>query len=131
MESRPHIVDEAGLIGNWGGVVSSMAEQLGLELDGIESSYELLPADEGFEFQGRRIEAGTIAAMRFEIVGVVGAQPKVAVEHVTRTKADQAPEWARASHFFRSPFLRGGEGVRRLPDRHRRVTERRLRGPVP
>ncbi len=96
MESRPHIVDEAGLIGNWGGVVSSMAEQLGLELDGIESSYELLPADEGFEFQGRRIEAGTIAAMRFEIVGVVGGQPKVAVEHVTRTKADQAPEWARA-----------------------------------
>ena len=34
--------------------------------------------------------------MRFEIVGVVGGQPKVAVEHVTRTKADQAPEWARA-----------------------------------
>ena len=68
-----------------------MAEQLGLELDGIESSYELLPADERFDFQGRRIEAGTIAAMRFEIVGVVGGQPKVAVEHVTRTKADQAP----------------------------------------
>jgi hypothetical protein len=92
----PPIVDPNGLRGNWGGVVSSLADQLGLALDSIETSYEIWPAAEAFAYQGRRIEVGTIAAMRFEIAGVVDGVTRVAVEHVTRTQDDQAPEWGRA-----------------------------------
>ena len=53
-----------------------------MELDGIETSHELWPSEDTFEYQGRTIEQGTIAGFRFEIAGVVGGQTKVAVEHV-------------------------------------------------
>jgi 4-hydroxy-tetrahydrodipicolinate reductase len=95
-DSVPPIVDPNGLKGNWGGVISSIAEQLGLELEAIDTAFELWPAEEGFNYQGRRIEQGTIAAMRFEILGMVGGRPRVAIEHVTRTLPDQAPNWNRA-----------------------------------
>jgi 4-hydroxy-tetrahydrodipicolinate reductase len=34
--------------------------------------------------------------MRFEIAGVVDGTTRIAVEHVTRTQPDQAPDWIRA-----------------------------------
>ena len=94
IDTQPPIVDPAGM-SQWAGVVASIAEQLGVTLDGIETAYELWPAEDSFEYQGRRIEAGTIAGFRFEIAGVVGGQKKVAVEHITRTHEDQAPGWPR------------------------------------
>ena len=94
MATIPPIVDPGGLRSNWGGVVASIAEQLGVTLEGIETSHEMWAAEEGFDYQGRRIEPGTIAAMRFEIAGMVGGRAKVAIEHVTRTRPGQAPDWA-------------------------------------
>jgi len=94
IDTQPPIVDPAGLR-TWASMVTSIAEQLGVTLDGIETSYEFHPADETFEYQGRQIEAGTIAGVRFEIAGKVNGQTKVAVEHVTRTLEHQAPQWAR------------------------------------
>jgi 2,4-diaminopentanoate dehydrogenase len=94
LDAPPAMVDPAGLR-NWTGVITSIAEQLGIVLDGIETSFELLPAAESFDYQGRRIEAGTIAGVRFEIAGLVNGSTKVAVEHVTRTREDQAPDWPR------------------------------------
>jgi hypothetical protein len=95
-DATPPIIDPAGMM-PWAGVVRSMAEQLGVELDGVETSYELLAADEAFEYQGRRIERGTIAGFRFEIAGVVAGRTRLAVEHVTRTRADQAPHWPNSA----------------------------------
>jgi 2,4-diaminopentanoate dehydrogenase len=94
VDTVPPIVDPRGL-GHWAGVIRMIADQLGVEVDEITTAHELFPAPEGFDYQGRRIEAGTIAAMRFEIVGVVGGRPAIAVEHVTRTREDQAPGWPR------------------------------------
>jgi hypothetical protein len=94
IDALPPIVDPAGM-SQWAGVVASIAEQLGVDLDGIETASELWPAEEAFDYQGRRIEAGTIAGFRFEIAGVVDGKQKVAVEHITRTHADQAPHWPR------------------------------------
>jgi len=96
VDTVPPIVDPNGLTANWGGVISSIAEQLGLALDSIETSFELWPAETGFDYQGRRIEPGTIAAMRFEILGMAEGVARVAVEHVTRTQPEQAPAWNRA-----------------------------------
>ncbi|OBY29057.1 hypothetical protein ACT18_25185, partial [Mycolicibacter kumamotonensis] len=56
---------------------------------------ELNPADETFDYQGRTIEKGTVSALRFEIVGLVDGEPRVAVEHVTRTRDQEAPQWVR------------------------------------
>ena len=96
VDTAPPIVDPAGML-PWAGVVRSMAEQLGVVLDGIETSYELLPADNAFDYQGRRIDAGTIAGFRFEIAGMVDGCTRLAVEHVTRTHADQAPHWPNSA----------------------------------
>jgi 2,4-diaminopentanoate dehydrogenase len=95
IDTVPPIVDPRGLRNNWGGVIGMIAGQLGVELDDITTAHEMFPAPEAFDYQGRRIEAGTIAAMRFEIVGVAGGRPTIAVEHVTRTQPGQAPAWAR------------------------------------
>ncbi|MCU1346142.1 MAG: hypothetical protein JWL70_2408 [Acidimicrobiia bacterium] len=94
IDTAPPMVDPTGLR-NWAGVVTSIAEQLGVTLDSVDTSYELWPAEEGFDYQGRRIEKGTIAGVRFEIAGMVNGRPKVAVEHVTRTLDHQAPHWPR------------------------------------
>jgi hypothetical protein len=52
-----------------------------------------VPAPEAFDVASGRIEAGTTAAMRFEIRGVVGGKTRVVVEHVTRLRDDLAPDW--------------------------------------
>jgi 4-hydroxy-tetrahydrodipicolinate reductase len=96
VDSEPPIVNPSGML-QWAGVVRSMAEQLDVELDDIATSHELLPAPEAFEYQGRRIEAGTIAGFRFEIAGVSGGRKRIAIEHITRTRADQAPDWPSSS----------------------------------
>jgi hypothetical protein len=92
IDTEPPIVDPAGM-SQWAGVVMSIAEQLGVTLDGIETSSEFWPAEEAFDYQGRRIDAGTIAGFRFEIAGVIDGAKMVAVEHITRTREEQAPEW--------------------------------------
>jgi 2,4-diaminopentanoate dehydrogenase len=42
---------------------------------------------------GMTIEAGTIAGIRFSISGLVGAEPVFVINHVTRMRADIAPDW--------------------------------------
>ena len=41
------------------------------------------------------IAAGTMGAVRFEVIGTVDGVPRIVVEHVTRTHPDQVPEWAQ------------------------------------
>ena len=41
---------------------------------------------------------GTVAAVRFQIEGVVGGEPVIVVEHVTRLRADLRPDWAQPAH---------------------------------
>jgi len=95
LDPPPPITTPEGLLANWAGVVAQMAAQLGLQLDEITTHVELNPADEAFDYQGRTIEQGTVSALRFEIVGLVDGQPRVAVEHVTRTRDQEAPQWVR------------------------------------
>ena len=41
------------------------------------------------------VEAGTVSAIRFEVSGIVAGKSVISAEHVTRTRADQAPDWPR------------------------------------
>ncbi|HEX8803649.1 MAG TPA: hypothetical protein VF743_05635 [Acidimicrobiales bacterium] len=77
----------------WGSVVRQIAAGLDVELDGIEEWYERRPAPEAFDVDAGRIEAGTVAALHFEVRGVRGGRPVVVLEHVTRLRDDLAPEW--------------------------------------
>lgn len=88
------ILLQPGVLGlAWGGTIRLLAEGLGVELDGIRETYERVTADEAFDIPTGRIEAGTVAALHFEVEGIVGGRPAIVVEHVTRLRDDLAPEW--------------------------------------
>ena len=77
----------------WGSVVSQIAAGLEIELDEIVEYHERLPAPERFVIPSGPIEAGTTAAMRFEVRGMRGGKPVVVLEHVTRLRPDLGPDW--------------------------------------
>jgi len=77
----------------WGPVVSLVADALGAELDAIEEWHEVIYADEDFEIASGPIAKGTVSGMRFEIRGMVDGEARVIVEHVTRLRDQDAPEW--------------------------------------
>jgi 2,4-diaminopentanoate dehydrogenase len=45
------------------------------------------------------VRAGTISGMRFEIVGVAGGEERIVVEHVTRLRDEDAPDWPQGQGY--------------------------------
>ncbi len=76
-----------------------VADALGVQLDEIRERFHP-PAitDKKLEIAVGTIEAGTIAGIRFETIGVVDGREAIIIEHVNRISDDVAPEWPRASH---------------------------------
>src|SRR6476659_1265524 len=70
-----------------------VADGLGVELEAIRGHFEPVLAPEKYEIASGTIEKGTVAAMRFGLSGFVGGRPALVIEHVTRTRADLAPDW--------------------------------------
>ena len=83
----------------WGPVLHLVATAIGLELDDVQETHEILRADEDIKIASGTIEAGTISGMRFEIIGLVGGEERVVVEHVTRMRDDDAPEWPQGNGY--------------------------------
>ncbi len=81
----------------WGTAIRMIAAGLGIEIDEIVEFWEAEPAPESYDIAAGRIEQGTIAALHFSITGLVAGHPAVVVEHVTRTRDDLRPDWARPS----------------------------------
>ena len=93
MEASPILLLPGVLTLAWGGMVEVLAAGLGVELDGLEEWHERLPAPETFEVLGRPVEQGTMAGLRFEIRGMVGGEPRIVIEHVSRLHDDVGPDW--------------------------------------
>jgi len=81
----------------WGTAIRMMASAIGVEVDEIVEFWEAEPAPETYEIAAGTIEKGTIAALHFSISGMVDGHPAIVVEHVTRTRDDLRPDWARPS----------------------------------
>ena len=79
----------------WGTAIHMLAAGLGVQIDEITESFELEPAPEDIEVAVGTIAKGTVAAVRFEINGMVDGRPVVVVEHVTRVRDDLRPDWAQ------------------------------------
>ncbi len=77
----------------WGSVVRQLAAGLGLTLDGLEEMYLREPAPADFDIAAGHIPAGSAAALRFEVIGLVDGAPAVVLEHVTRLREDLCPHW--------------------------------------
>ncbi|MGV0796167.1 diacylglycerol kinase, partial [Mycolicibacterium elephantis] len=72
----------------WGTAIRQLAAGLGVEVDEIKDSVEQEPAPEDFDVAVGTIKKGTVAALRFQIEGMVKGKPVIVVEHVTRLRPD-------------------------------------------
>ncbi|MGI9124107.1 MAG: NAD(P)H-dependent amine dehydrogenase family protein, partial [Mycobacterium sp.] len=79
----------------WGTAIREMAAGLGIDVDAITESYELEPAPEAFDIAAGHIAEGGVAAVRFQINGMVDGHPAIVIEHVTRLRGDLRPDWAQ------------------------------------
>jgi hypothetical protein len=82
----------------WGTAIRQLAAGLGVEVDEIRDSVEQEPAPEDLDVAAGHIAKGTVAALRFQIEGIVKGKPVIVVEHVTRLRADLRPDWAQPAH---------------------------------
>lgn len=95
VDSTPLLFLPGVLAMAWGTAIRMMAAGLGIEVDEITEFWEAEPAPESYDIAAGRIEKGTIAALHFSISGLVDGHPAIVVEHVTRTRDDLRPDWAR------------------------------------
>ena len=77
----------------WGPVIELVAAALDVELDEITEWHEIIRADEDIEIASGTVPAGTISGMRFQIRGMLAGEPRIVVEHVTRLRDEDAPDW--------------------------------------
>jgi hypothetical protein len=72
-----------------------VAEGLGATIESFAYDRQVALAPEAFDVAAGRIEAGTVAAMRFSATAIIGGRRALTVEHITRLAPDVAPEWPR------------------------------------
>jgi hypothetical protein len=78
----------------WGGQVRLMARALGVAVDEIRETVERRPLEATVSTRTMGdFEAGNQGAVRFEVQGFVGGEPRIVVEHVTRIHPSCAPDW--------------------------------------
>jgi hypothetical protein len=78
----------------WGGQIRLIARGLGVELDEIRETVDRRPLDTTVTTRTMgEFEAGTQGAVRFEVQGIVGGEPRIVIEHVTRIHPSCAPDW--------------------------------------
>lgn len=77
----------------WGPMIRTVADGMGVELDDITESVERLALTEPVDTIQGRFDADTQGAFRFEVAGIVGGEPRLVVEHVTRISPELAPDW--------------------------------------
>lgn len=93
LDHTPLLLVPGALSFAWGGTLRLLAEGLGVTLDEIRQTHERRPAPERFETPIGVVEKDTMAALRFEVQGIVDGRPALVVEHVTRMRDDLAPDW--------------------------------------
>ena len=93
LDATPLLLLPGVLAFAWGGVVRMIAEALGVELDEIREVHERAALDHDVEIGVGSVPAGTQAGLRFEVQGIVGGEPRIVIEHVTRLDDAVAPDW--------------------------------------
>jgi len=91
----PFLYQPGVLSAAWGVAIRQLAAGMGVELDDIVDSVEQEPAPEDIDVAVGTIKKGTVAAVRFEITGMVDGRPAIVVEHITRLRGDLRPDWAQ------------------------------------
>ena len=78
----------------WGSVVRQIAAGLDITLDEpLTEEVDRRAAEVDTPSVSGDVAAGTMGAVRFQLIGKVDGIPRVVLEHITRTAPDQVPEW--------------------------------------
>lgn len=93
LEHTPLLLIPGVLTFAWGGVIKQMAAALGTEVDEITEVVEKREAEHDIDTGFGVVERGTMGALRFEVQGRIGGEPRIVVEHVTRMDDALAPDW--------------------------------------
>ncbi len=101
MDHEPLFLTPGTLAFAWGGTVRLLAEGLGVELEDVRQTFERRPATRLIRIGARSVEPGTMAALRFEVQGIVDGRPAIVVEHVTRLDDALAPDWPSGNGSYR------------------------------
>ncbi|NLG45241.1 dihydrodipicolinate reductase [Gordonia sp. (in: high G+C Gram-positive bacteria)] len=90
----------------WGGQIRLIARALGVELDELREVVDRQPLTETVTTALGEFVAGGQGALRFEVQGIVGGEPLIVVEHVTRITGQVATDWPMPAD--------GGDGAHRV-----------------
>ncbi|WET76488.1 hypothetical protein P3102_20395 [Amycolatopsis sp. QT-25] len=75
-----------------------IARGLGGDLDETREPLDRRPLEKTVTTRAMgEFEAGTQGAFRFEIQGIMGGEPRIVIEHVTRIHTSCAPDWPMPS----------------------------------
>jgi len=95
VDETPLLFQPGVLAVAWGCAIRQLAAGLNIEVDAITELHEREPAPEAFDIAAGHIPKGGVAAVRFQIHGMVDGHPAIVVEHVTRLRGDLRPDWAQ------------------------------------
>jgi hypothetical protein len=95
LDETPMLLQPGVLSIAWGTAIRQLAAGLGIDVDQIVESYQREPAPEDFRVAVGQIPKGTLAALQFEIRGMVRGHPAIVIEHITRLRPDLRPDWAQ------------------------------------
>ena len=94
LDAEPPLLLQPGVLSlAWGSVVRQLAAGLGVTLDRVEESHERLVTTKDLPVAAGTVPAHTVAALRFEVRGMVGDRAVCVLEHVTRLHPDLGPGW--------------------------------------
>ena len=96
MEYRGGLMQPGAIKVGWGAAVTMVADALGVELDELREVCEFAPAPRRIETPTGVIEPGTVAGVRFELIGVVDGEEAIVIEHCDRVAEDVAPHWPKS-----------------------------------
>ena len=85
------------LVMAWGATVPMMAHAVGIELDGITTTWDKWVTDVPIATAKGGIAPGEVAAINFTINGIYRGETRIQLEHVNRVGPDAAPDWPRGT----------------------------------
>lgn len=94
LDARPTMWEPGVLSMAWGPVVRLLADALGVTLDEpLVEHVERRAAPHDVATASVEIPEGTMASVRFQVVGTVDGEPRIVLDHVTRTDPRLEPDW--------------------------------------
>jgi hypothetical protein len=70
-----------------------VADGLGATIDDFTYDRRVAVTTEAFGVTAGRIDVDTVSAQRFSCTAIIGGRPALTIEHITRLRDDQAPDW--------------------------------------